>query len=111
MVMRLVLRPATTDEAVGVLVRRFPTVVSLEFKGSGHSVLTDQGLRAVSRLASLTCLDLSYCVNITDVGVRAVVSSCTALKTLSLRFCREVTDEGVRAVSSCTALTRACEQW
>ncbi len=106
MVTRLVLRPQTTDEAVGMLVRRFPTVVSLEVKGvyEEEAVLTDQGLRAVSSLASLTFLDLSWCRNVTNEGVRAVVSSCTALKTLSLRACNKVTDEGVRAVSSCTAL-------
>jgi hypothetical protein len=46
MVTRLVLRPQTTDEAVGKLVRRFPTVVSLEFKGvyGVAAALTDQGL-------------------------------------------------------------------
>ena len=46
LVTRLVLRPETTDEAVGKLVRRFPTVVSLEFKGvyGVAAALTDQGL-------------------------------------------------------------------
>ena len=33
LVTRLVLRRQTTDEAVGMLVRRFPAVSSLEFKG------------------------------------------------------------------------------
>ena len=53
MVTRLVLRRQTTDEAVGKLVRRFPTVVSLEVKGTRAqtAALTDQGLRAVSNLA------------------------------------------------------------
>jgi hypothetical protein len=48
---------------VGILVRRFPAVVSLEVKGTGTetAVLTDKGVRAVSSLASLTCLDLSGC--------------------------------------------------
>jgi hypothetical protein len=108
MVTRLVLSLETTDEAVGKLVRRFPMVVSLEVKSGGGvaAVLTDQALRAVSSLASLTFLDLSWCVNITDMGVRAVVSSCTALKSLNLRSCIKVTDEGVRAVvSSLPALT------
>ena len=106
MVTRLVLSPQTTDEAVGKLVRRFPTVVSLEVKsGGGVAVLTDQGLRAVSSLASLTFLDLRYSYKVTDEGVRAVASSCTALKTLNLYACNKVTDEGVRAVSSLPALT------
>jgi hypothetical protein len=49
LVMRLVLKRQTTDEAMGMLARRFPTVVSLESKGEyGVTVaLTDQGMRAV----------------------------------------------------------------
>jgi hypothetical protein len=46
-VMRLVLRRETTDEAVGMLVRRFPALASLEVKGDALSVLTDEALRAV----------------------------------------------------------------
>jgi hypothetical protein len=103
---RLVLSMQTTDQAMGMLARRFPTVASLEMKyGDGFAALTDQGMRAVSRMPALTFLDLTWCCNVTDEGVRAVVSSCTALKTLNLYFCIQVTDEGVRAVvSSCTAL-------
>ena len=42
---------------MGMLVRRFPTVVSLEVKYDGvTAALTDQGMRAVSSLASLTFL-------------------------------------------------------
>jgi hypothetical protein len=40
LVTRLVLRRQTTDEAMGMLVLRFPAVVSLEVKGDGESVLT-----------------------------------------------------------------------
>jgi hypothetical protein len=62
-VKRLVLRCKTTDEPL--LVRRFPTVVSLEVKyysGWGATAaMTDVGLRAVSSLASLTELNLSWC--------------------------------------------------
>jgi predicted lysophospholipase L1 biosynthesis ABC-type transport system permease subunit len=70
MVSRLVLSPQTTDEAVGMLVRRFPAVVSLEVKGYGLDVgvLTDKALRAVSSLTSLTLLNLSWCGNVTDEG-------------------------------------------
>jgi hypothetical protein len=40
--------PLTTDEAMGMLVRRFPAVVSIEIKGYGETAsLTDEGLRAV----------------------------------------------------------------
>jgi hypothetical protein len=105
MVTRLVLRPQTTDEAVGMLALRFPAVVSLEIKtGRFETALTDKGLRAVSSLASLTHLNLRCCRNVTDEGVRAV-SNCTALKSLNLWGCIKVSNEGVRAVSSLPALT------
>jgi hypothetical protein len=113
MVTRLVLSRHTINVAVGMLVLRFPTVVSLQVKGYGGeiAVLTDQGMQAVSSLASLTFLDLTWCDRITDEGVRAV-SSCTALQSLNLTYCTKVTDEGVRAVvSSCTALQSLNLTW
>jgi hypothetical protein len=104
LVTKLVLSRETTDEAVGMLARRFPAVVSLEFKGGGWSVLTDKGLRAVSSLPALTFLDISYCFKLTDKGLRAV-SSLPALTFLNISCCEKVSDEGVRAVSSsCSAL-------
>jgi hypothetical protein len=100
-----VLSRQTTDEAMGMLVRSFPAVVSLELlKGSGYGVLTDEALRAVSSLPAITSLDLTLCVKVKDDGIRAV-SSCTALTSLDLAHCYELTDEGIRTVSSCTALT------
>jgi hypothetical protein len=104
MVTRLVLREQATDEAVGMLVRRFPAV---EVTGSAYEVaaLTDTtGLRAVSICTALKTLNLWACIKVTDEGVRAV-SSCTALTSLNLRVCRLVTDEGMRALSSLPALT------
>ena len=43
---------------MGILVRRFPAVVSLEVKGEERRVLTDKGLRAVSNLTALKSLNL-----------------------------------------------------
>ena len=68
LVTRLVLRRETTDEAVGMLVRSFPAVVSLEVKGDGWSVLTDEALRAVISLRALTSVNLAPYVAVTDVG-------------------------------------------
>ena len=43
-------------------------MVSLEVKGDGWGVLTDEGLRAVISLRALTSLNLTYYVAVTDVG-------------------------------------------
>jgi hypothetical protein len=73
-VKRLVLKRETTDEAVGMLVRRFPTVESLEYKGAIWATrsmsnetlaLSDKRVRAVSNLlrgavgAAWTALSIS----------------------------------------------------
>jgi hypothetical protein len=131
LVTRLVLTRETTDDAMGMLVRRFPAVVSLKMKYAygAAAALTDEAMRAVSSLRALTTLHLTDCEKVSDEGLRAVssctgltslylansgkvtdegvkaVSSLPALKSLDLRFCFKVTDEGVRAVSSCIGLT------
>ena len=60
LVKRLVLRPANTDEAMSMLVRRFPAVTTLQMMWTGEAALTDEGVRAVSNLPALTSLDLRY---------------------------------------------------
>jgi hypothetical protein len=80
---RLVLRRQTTDEAMDMLVRCFPAVVSLEVKGDTWGVLTDEGLRAVSSLRAQTSLNLRCCSKLTDEGLRAV-SYLSALTELDL---------------------------
>jgi hypothetical protein len=107
LVTRLVLSWRTTDEAIGTLVRRFPAVVSLEFKGNVYgesTALTDKGLLAVSSLPALTLLDLSYCSKLTDAGLRAV-SNLPALASLNLNECYRVTNAGLLAVGNLPALT------
>jgi hypothetical protein len=101
----LVLKP-TPDTPLCMLVRRFPAVVSLELKGhTEKTALTDEGLRAVtSSLPALTCLNLTYCSNVTDEGMQ-VVSTLPALTSLNLSRCYKLKDEGVKAVSNLPALT------
>jgi hypothetical protein len=74
LVRRLVLRRQTTDEAVGMLVRSFPAVVSLEVKWV-RSGLTDEAMRAVSSLPALKSLDLRACPKVSADGVQALRST------------------------------------
>jgi hypothetical protein len=107
MVKMLDLRLETTDEAMGMLARRFPAVVSLEvkYKSGGPwspCVLTDQGMLAVSNLTSLTSLNLTDCRELTDEGMRAV-RSCASLRSLNLASCA-VTDKEVQELSHLSGL-------
>jgi hypothetical protein len=110
---QLVLKHRATDEAVAVLMRRFPAVASVGMKGAAWGVLTDESLRAVSVLPALTSLDLTGCHLVTARGLRAL-SSCTTLTSLNLTCCNKVTDKTLRAVSILPALTsvdlRGCDK-
>lgn len=67
--------------------------------------VTDVGLRAVSQsLPLLTSLNLTYCVNVTDEGMRAV-AELSALVTLNLMQCFKITDEGLRNIRALPSLT------
>jgi len=105
LVTRLVFERRMNDEAVGMVVRRFPAVVSVQFKLIAWHEVTDEGVQEVcSLLPALKSLDLSCCREVTNEGVRAV-STVPALKSLSLYYCDEITNEGVLALSSLPALT------
>jgi hypothetical protein len=108
LVTRLVLSRQITDEATGMLVKRFPAVVTIDLKDvyAGESAaLTDEGLRAVSSCSALTSLDLTGCFKMTHKGMRAV-GNLPALTSLNLSWCNNKTaDAGLGAVSKLPALT------
>jgi hypothetical protein len=58
----------------------------------------------LSRLTSLTALDLAHCLAVTDKQVQEL-SNLTGLTSLDLYHCPNMTAEGLRSVSSLTALT------
>ena len=97
LVMRLVLNPQTTDEAMGMLVLRFPAVESIEFKNDWNeeSALTDEGVRAVCNLPAIAFLNLYGCNQITDEALRAV-SWLPSLTSLNLGRCRGVRARGCK---------------
>ena len=107
-VMRLRFERRATDEAVGMLVRRFPAVASVHFmrigECEGHEV-TDEAVLAVCSLPALTSLNLTECWSVTDEAARAVSERCSALTTLHLTHCEGLTDDGVRAASSMRRLS------
>ena len=58
----------------------------------------------LSRLKSLTSLDVCFCAAVTDLKEVQALSSLTGLTSLKLAHCPNVTGEGLRAVSSLTSL-------
>jgi hypothetical protein len=77
---------------MGILVRRFPAVVSLGFKGEERRVVTDKVLRAVNNLRALTFFNLRCCREVTAEGLRAVSNidtSVSAEAEADLRGCMQ----------------------
>jgi hypothetical protein len=80
---------------------RLTSLTALDLEGC--TAVTDKQVLALSNATGLTDLNLTYS-SVAAAGLRAV-SSLIALTSLDLSLCGNVTAEGLRAVSSLTALT------
>jgi len=74
---------------------RLPTLTTLDLEDCGG--VTDKEVLALSNLPGLTDLNLCACTNVTSEALRAL-SGLTALNTLSLSDCINVSIEVLRAV-------------
>ena len=82
---------------------RLPTLTTLDLEDCGG--VTDKEVLALSNLPGLTDLNLYDCYSMTSEALRAL-SGLTALAKLDLSYCPNVTTEVLRAVSCLTALNR-----
>jgi hypothetical protein len=92
-------------EATGELVldlSRLTTLTSLDL--AFCAAVACKEVLALCHLSGLTALNLGYCPNVTSEGLRAV-RNLTALTTLDLWGCGGVTDEVLRTMSSLSSLT------
>ena len=60
--------------------------------------ITDKGVKALCSLQNLQHLNLRGCIRITNESVKAM-ASLTDLRYLDLQDCRLITDEGVRVLT------------
>lgn len=107
-------RGRVTDERLQLLCGNFPSLATLNLDGHSAAV-TDEGMKAVSKLAALTSLNLRCYFakgKVTSEGLRAI-SSLPALTRLNLSG-RAVTNKGLMAVSNIRTLTaldlRSCSK-
>jgi hypothetical protein len=99
---RLRVRDGITDEGMHALCGRLPALTHLNL--NEVTSLTEDGLRAVGGLATLSILDVYRCSIMTD-AVLWELRGLTALTTLYLYDCTQVTNVGLQHLSSLTALT------
>ena len=67
--------------------------------------LSDDGLRSLDCLTVLTSLDLSFCDQVTDEGLPSL-AGLTALTSLDLNGCEQVSADGLRSLDCLAALTK-----
>ena len=82
---------------------RLTTLTSLDLKSC--ATVRDTQVQAASNLSGLKELKLCACHSVTSKGLRAAMSSLTALNTLDLSYTPNTTTEVLRAVSGLSALT------
>ena len=60
--------------------------------------ITDSGIFALSQIANIESLNLSWLINVTDISLSHIASNCEKLEYMDLRGCDAITREGVRSV-------------
>ena len=71
----------------------------MSFLKAAYCYITDAGLCQMINFMSakyMTCLDLSYCRDISDFAILSLAEKCTSLATVSLAGLNRVTDDGAR---------------
>ena len=77
------------------LVSRNIRVISWDLGVDNTKLLT-----IANGLPQLQSLNIGYCHNITDEGIRALATGCTQLQSLNIGGCYNITDAGIRALAS-----------
>ena len=93
-----------SDNALQILANECPNLIFLSCEKC--SLLSDNGVQALSGCPGLNFLNLSGCHLITDEGLTTLSNWCNRLTQLDLGGCHFLTDEGVTALSeNCARLT------
>lgn len=89
-----------SDIQLDAIAKRCPRLVHLELYNCKS--VTDNGIASISKL-SLIQLDVSFCPNITDVGLQTICSIQT-LESLSLECCIQLTNTGMQNLRNLSSL-------
>lgn len=100
-----------TDTAVDHIMKRACQVRTFNLAGCCNltdmacGYIVEDSVTGSRRGASLTSLNLSYCLCITDRGIARLVASLSSLRYINLAGCVQITNQGVfTLVSTCTRL-------
>lgn len=98
-------------EDIARLTACLPALRSLSFAGC-HQLQDDACWRIAAAAGQLTALDLSFCQNVTDVGLHVMALSLPSLRELRLDGCfTRLTDKGAFSVSFARGSMRVPACW
>ncbi|XP_013365969.1 PREDICTED: F-box/LRR-repeat protein 13 isoform X2 [Chinchilla lanigera] len=91
-----------TNQGIEYIVN-LSSLISLDLSGT---VISDEGLIALSKHKKLKELSLSECGNITDAGIEAFCKNSLILEQLDVSYCPQLSENTVKALAIyCTGLT------
>ncbi|CAF3406049.1 unnamed protein product [Rotaria socialis] len=80
------------------LIGQMDQLISIDITGTQTS---DTSLKSIGNSNNLRSVTLSYCRQITDLGLTKFATSCTSIEYLNLSFCAQLTDNAIRSMAFC----------
>ena len=87
-----------TDESLNHLSQGLKSLKSLNL--SFCVSITDTGLKSLSRLDSLRSVNLRSCDNVSDIGISFLAEENSGIENLDVSFCANVTNMGLKHIST-----------
>ena len=94
-----------TDEGVKALAKNC-TLLSLTLSCCRNVTNDAFSAASLEGLKQLSALDLTRCLNVTDLAIKQIARDCSNLQTLNLSSCEDITDAAIMEVADkCKNLT------
>mmetsp|Transcript_38225 Transcript_38225/g.65966 ORF Transcript_38225/g.65966 Transcript_38225/m.65966 type:complete len:273 (+) Transcript_38225:535-1353(+) len=97
------------DNDLYALARHCPLLTSVHI--SGHSNLSNDAIRALSKLPLLRKLHASECSNLLDSSLVAIAEGCPLLDDLNLSYCERISQIGINALALHSRNLISIELW
>ena len=98
-----------SDESLGYISQRLPNLKSINL--SFCVSITDTGLKSLAKMTSLEDINLRSCDNVSDIGIGFLAEDHGKLKSLDISFCGNVSDASLRHMASANGLSSSLKSW
>ena len=97
-----------SDESLGYISQRLPNLKSINL--SFCVSITDTGLKSLAKMTSLEDINLRSCDNVSDIGIGFLAEDHGKLKSLDISFCGNVSDASLRHMASANGLSSSLKK-